>query len=186
MSKLEVDAIEPQSGTTLTIGASGDTINLAAGATAGFGKILNVIQATTSTQVAVTGNTFTDTTLTASITPISTSNKILVLVNQSYHLNRVSSTYVYGGVRLLRDTTSIWDPNPADSSGSYGLGFQITGQTGSYINVGFVNYNYLDSPSTTSATTYKTQIRAYTGTGIATAQRAGGGASTIILMEVSA
>jgi len=33
MSKLEVDAIEPQSGTTLTIGASGDTVNIASGAT---------------------------------------------------------------------------------------------------------------------------------------------------------
>jgi hypothetical protein len=33
MSKLEVDAIEPQSGTTLTIGASGDTITIASGAT---------------------------------------------------------------------------------------------------------------------------------------------------------
>ena len=33
MSKLEVDAIEPQSGTTLTIGASGDVVNIASGAT---------------------------------------------------------------------------------------------------------------------------------------------------------
>ena len=32
MSKLEVDAIEPQSGTTLTIGASGDTITIPSGA----------------------------------------------------------------------------------------------------------------------------------------------------------
>jgi hypothetical protein len=33
MSKIEVDAIEPQSGTTLTIGASGDSVNIASGAT---------------------------------------------------------------------------------------------------------------------------------------------------------
>jgi len=39
MSKIEVNAIEPQSGTTLTIGASGDTVSLAAGATSsGFGR----------------------------------------------------------------------------------------------------------------------------------------------------
>ena len=190
MSKLEVDAIEPQSGTTLTLGASGDTIALASGATlgAGMGKILQVVQATTGTEVAVTGTTFTDTTLTASITPISTSNKILVLFNQSYYLNKAGASYAFGGVRLLRDTTSIWNPNPEDGSGSYGLGIQIVGQSGTYGNPSFVNYNYLDSPSTTSATTYKTQIRAYTATGIATAQRAGGtsnGASSIILMEVS-
>jgi hypothetical protein len=36
MSKIEVDAIEPQSGTTLTIGASGDTVNIASGATNRF------------------------------------------------------------------------------------------------------------------------------------------------------
>jgi hypothetical protein len=33
MSKIEVDAIEPQSGTTLTLGASGDTITIPSGAT---------------------------------------------------------------------------------------------------------------------------------------------------------
>jgi hypothetical protein len=39
MSKIEVNAVEPQSGTTLTLGASGDTVALAAGATAtGFGR----------------------------------------------------------------------------------------------------------------------------------------------------
>jgi hypothetical protein len=39
MSKIEVNAIEPQSGTTLTIGASGDTVALAAGASqTGFGR----------------------------------------------------------------------------------------------------------------------------------------------------
>ena len=37
MSKIEVDAIEPQSRTTLTLGASGDTVNVAAGATNNLG-----------------------------------------------------------------------------------------------------------------------------------------------------
>jgi hypothetical protein len=42
MSKIEVNAVEPQSGTTLTIGASGDTVALAAGATStGFGETYN-------------------------------------------------------------------------------------------------------------------------------------------------
>ena len=39
MSKIEVNAVEPQCGTTLTLGASGDTVTLAAGATqSGFGR----------------------------------------------------------------------------------------------------------------------------------------------------
>jgi len=42
MSKIEVNAVEPQSGTTLTLGASGDTVALAAGATStGFGETYN-------------------------------------------------------------------------------------------------------------------------------------------------
>jgi hypothetical protein len=40
MSKIEVDAIEPQSGTTLTLGASGDTVNLGSGATLGSGIVV--------------------------------------------------------------------------------------------------------------------------------------------------
>jgi hypothetical protein len=54
MSKIEVDAIEPQSGTSLTLGASGDTITIPSGATltnsgtaTGFGKVLQVVTATT-------------------------------------------------------------------------------------------------------------------------------------------
>jgi hypothetical protein len=57
MSKIEVDAIEPQSGTSLTLGASGDTITIPSGATitnsgtaTGFGKVLQVVTATDSQQ----------------------------------------------------------------------------------------------------------------------------------------
>jgi hypothetical protein len=56
MSKIEVDAIEPQSGTSLTLGASGDTITIPSGATltnsgtaTGFGKVLQVLQVITAT-----------------------------------------------------------------------------------------------------------------------------------------
>jgi hypothetical protein len=178
MSKLEVDAIEPQSGTTLTIGASGDTINLAAGATAGFGKILNVIQATTSTQVAVTGNTFTDTTLTASITPISTSNKILVLVNQSFLLQDSSGGSAGADIRLMRDSTVI-----VGNQQRYQIYIQSTGSSNE-AQYNRYTMNILDEPSTTSSIVYKTQCVAYTGADyIATSPSSFG--ATIILMEVS-
>ena len=74
MSKLEVNAIEPQSGTTLTLGASGDTITIPAGATisnsgtaAGFGPTgavsWNTTKITTNPNPAVTGvGYFADTT----------------------------------------------------------------------------------------------------------------------------
>jgi hypothetical protein len=57
MSKIEVDAIEPQSGTTLTLGASGDTVNIASGAT-------NNLGITEADQWRLTSN------ITASVDPI--------------------------------------------------------------------------------------------------------------------
>jgi len=69
MSKIEVNAIEPQSGTTLTLGASGDTVTLAAGASqSGFGRSGSVNWDTTKKTAnftAVSGNGyFLDTTTT--------------------------------------------------------------------------------------------------------------------------
>jgi hypothetical protein len=87
MSKIEVDAIEPQSGTTLTIGASGDTVNFATGATlgSGIGKVLQVVTATDSTQRSTTSTSFVtaSNTLSVSITPSSASNKVLILVSST-------------------------------------------------------------------------------------------------------
>ena len=54
MGTIFVDNLEPQSGTSLTLGASGDAINLASGATAGFGKIGQVFINTTSDEAAQT------------------------------------------------------------------------------------------------------------------------------------
>jgi hypothetical protein len=69
MSKIEVDAIEPQSGTTLTIGASGDTINIPAGVTltgAGLGLAWQSVQTTGFTASA--GNAYPCNTTSASFT----------------------------------------------------------------------------------------------------------------------
>jgi hypothetical protein len=53
MSKLEVDAIEPQSGTTLTIGASGDSVNIASGATITDFKSTGIDDNATSTAITI-------------------------------------------------------------------------------------------------------------------------------------
>ena len=87
MGTVFVDNLEPQSGTTLTLGASGDAINLASGATAGFGKIGQVIQATTSSEVTNTSASYADTGLSASITPSSTSSKVLILIDQHVYFS---------------------------------------------------------------------------------------------------
>jgi hypothetical protein len=53
MSKIEVDAIEPQSGTTLTIGASGDTVNIASGATTTDFTSTGIDDNATSTAISI-------------------------------------------------------------------------------------------------------------------------------------
>ena len=74
MSKIEVNAIEPQSGTSLTLGASGDTITIPSGATltnsgtaTGFGKVLQVVSATTTTQTTTTSTSFQSTNIAVDI-----------------------------------------------------------------------------------------------------------------------
>ena len=181
MSKLEVDAIEPQSGTTLTLGASGDTVNVVGtlqnnGAAVG-GKVLQVVFATTTTQVTNTTTSYTDTNLTASITPSSTSNKIYVIVNQANKLQEASSS---GGnsIKILRDSTTIYGGDQAYEN------FLSIGGVSSVQRYDRNNLNFLDTPSSTSSLTYKTQARAYTAGDIISCQPENI-KSTITLMEIA-
>jgi len=190
MSNVKIEGNASGTG-TLTIQAPNTstdrTLNLPdkAGAIAvGAGTIVQVVQGTTSTEVVVTTTDYTDTTLSASITPSSSSNKILVQVLQEFVSLR-GQDGVGVGIRLLRDSTTIWTP--------------IENSTGPYLWYtddqeldGYASINFLDSPSTTSNVTYKTQGRPYrtNNNGSATFQNANGvvvsPVSTIILMEVVA
>ena len=152
MATLFVDKLDPQSGTTLEIGSSGDTVNVAGTAGTGFGKILQVVQTSKTDTTSLTDTySFTDITgMSVSITPSSTSSKILILST----LNIASGAAAYGAnVRLVRDSTGIF---VADAAGSR---VQATFSTiVADSNFAFPQtINYLDSPSTTSATTYKIQ-----------------------------
>jgi len=118
------------------------------------GGIIQVVQGTTNTVVTVTAATYTDTTLTASITPTSSSNKILVMVSQLFNTVR-SASDVGAGVRILRDSTVIVQPTENTNG-------PIVGYVDNSFN--YIDYHtiqYLDSPATTSTITYKTQGRAY-------------------------
>ena len=76
MSKINVDTLEPSTGTTLTLGASGDTITIPSGATitnsgtaTGFGKVLQVVNATKSDTNSTTSHSAVTTGLEGTITP---------------------------------------------------------------------------------------------------------------------
>ena len=114
------------------------------------GHVIQVVQGTTSTQVNNTSQgTYADTGLTASITPSSTSSKILVLVNQHCTIDR-DDTYMNMQFRILRDTTAVqtWG---GDSPHLQTLSSKA-------ILHSVMAYSYLDSPSSTSALAYKTQV----------------------------
>jgi hypothetical protein len=143
-------------------------------APAGGGKVLQVVNAQYSTQTSTTSTTFADTGLTATITPTSATSKILVFVNQ-VGCHRNSGTNGALQLRLLRNSTSI-------------ITFEkYLGYNGGTveINAGSASTTYLDSPATTSAVTYKTQLATDLG-GFSLAVQANGGTSTITLMEIGA
>jgi len=153
-----------------TLDISGKTVTLPSdvgGITTG--KVLQVVQGSTSTQVSTSAQTYIDTGLTATITPSSTSNKILVLV--AHNDVRVSTTQTILRIRLLVDGTQIYLPfyNALLNAGGNMHGAAI--------------FNYLHSPSSTSALTYKTQF--YGGTGGTTYIQADNSSATITLMEIA-
>ena len=155
-----------------------NTWSYIAGSGAGGGKILQVVQATTTTSTVVSSLTYADSTLTATITPTSATSTILVQTNQLLRVNRGAGGAA-GSSRLLRGATVIYGGTFLTEYALFTIGPTsidlITRQ----------NLLYLDSPATTSATTYKTQIAAENAAHTITAQYTSG-QSSIILMEVGA
>ena len=135
------------------------------------GSVLQVVMGTLSTEITTTSGTVADTGLTATITPRSTSSSILVLVNGSGY---ASASSTIGKLSLVRTATTIITFNNI-----YGYATASAGVNG------YMNTAYLDSPATTSATTYKVQwLRAGAGGGTVYLNNAPS-TSTIILMEIA-
>lgn len=154
------------------------------------GAVLQVIQATTSTQVTISGTTsWTDSGLSASITPTSATSKVLVLISQEFY-NYRSTSAITSGIRLLRDSTVIQAPW-ADSGGPLEPYIQVDGGSSVYFAFRFP-ITYLDSPATTSSVTYKTQgaLRdTANGQNLRFQQNSSpgtNGTSIIVLMEIAA
>jgi hypothetical protein len=137
-----------------------------------YDKVVQIVAAETQTQVALATSTLTDTTLTATITPKSSSNKVLVFLSQNGVLK--DSTNTSASIKLLRGATTIRDM------------VTYAAYTGSTATVGGLSVvgMYLDSPATTSATTYKTQFRSEANSSQVIVQH-GGATSSIVLMEVT-
>ena len=145
-----------------------NTLSAITGLPAGVGgKVLQVVTGETGTQVTHSSS-YADTGLSASITPSSTSNKILILVDQHVFWSANGLT-----IRILRDTTSIFEQPVAytfhDGDASN--------------NRQFYTLQYLDSPSSTSALTFKTQCKLHSSGTIQTQESSN--KSRITLMEIA-
>ena len=193
MSKVQVDTIDTRSGTstmqigstntsTINIGVSGDTVNIPSGVTIanagtatgfGGGKIGQVLQQVNATEVSISSDSATNgvaTGLTLSITPSAASSKILVIAN--IYTNIVDGRGY--GIHIMRGTTEVYEDN-------YHWGAVLPSGAGLRSARA---WHYLDSPNTTSATTYA--INASTESANTVYFQANTNQSTLTLMEVLA
>ena len=135
------------------------------------GKVLQVVTATDNTPLSSSSTSYIDTGLSASITPSSSSNKVLVIVTTGVHgVDTPTTQGMY--LKLVRDSTDLIQQN----------------SWGSHHSINFIYgqghcFNYLDSPSSTSSTTYKLQYKSGDGTNHVLEN---GSTAVMTLLEVSA
>jgi hypothetical protein len=142
-----------------------------AGARLPAGSVLQVVQATfTNIQESTTSTSFVDTSVTASITPSSASNKVLVLITSQWHVPTLNK---YVGFAIKRNSTDV-------ASGINYVGASLTW--------GCVSISYLDSPSSASSVAYTLRFKSFDGASVLHGWGSSGGGSTqnIVLMEIAA
>ena len=168
-SKLRVDSILPVDGAP----------------TGGGGGIIQIVHASTQTgqsQAFSAGSTFVDTGLSASITPKFSTSKILVTGYLSWYIDSSQNGSKAWNFAICDSSNNILDGTTADDQGY---------RVNELYNAGGKHpINFLHSPNTTSAFTYKMRMNAQASnqSGNVVCQRNGTGnnISIITLMEVSA
>jgi len=116
------------------------------------GNILQVVQATSDTKTSTTSTSYTDTPLSAAITPSSTSSKILIRYNMTVAMGSDSNISYF---QIVRGSTAIGNGNQGSSR--IKCHSALRGQHSDANPHGVTFGEFLDTPSTTSATTYKIQ-----------------------------
>lgn len=148
MSQLKVNSIVPSGG--LPAGASGG--------------IIQCVQTTSTSGVTYTNTTFADipspASLSVSITPSSASNKILVIGD----ISAGGASGSYNIFQLVRNSTNIYEGTDSKSYIGSKIWYPKSDGNADGYSIGNVNMVFLDSPSTTSAVTYKVQVRTTSAT----------------------
>lgn len=160
----------------LSLLGSGSISGLAAGVN-GVGKVLQVVQNTYSTEVNTSSTSWTSAGLTATITPTSSSSKVLAFVGTNAYKTGTSSYAGY--VSLFRGDVST-GTNLFNSS--QGFTYMLTAGEIHWP----ISYMYLDSPATTSATTYTLALRVSNAGVITVGAQNANTPGVMILVEVAA
>jgi hypothetical protein len=146
---------------------------------------LQVVQATTTTATTIASTTAVDTTITGTITPSSSSSKILVLVNMVVNASSTGSQLSVGS-QLVRGATTILSYYTATGPKVGTIQSLGTNWTNANLTIP-VSMMYLDSPATTSATTYKVQgINTTVGSTVSSIYQENSLPSVILLLEIGA
>ena len=174
------------SGEVLTSNGAGTTPTFQAAA--GGGKVLQVVSTTKTDTYSTNSNSFVDITgMSLAITPSSTSSKILVCIVSNFS---IASGYMTMS-QITRDGTAIFIGGASSSRARVSAGYKSSNNNSSE----HYQISYLDSPSSTSAVTYKLQLKnestqyAYVNRTTEDSDAYGYGqrsASGIILMEIGA
>jgi hypothetical protein len=162
----------------LGIGTTGQVLSVSGGVpswatAAAGGKVLQVVVGSTNTLTSSSSSSYADTTLTATITPTSATSTILVMLSQQVSKSAANAA-TSCNLRLYRGATNL---RQMSTDTAY------TNSTLKIIGWTFA-HNYMDSPATTSATTYKTQFA--NPNAVAQIDLQDGAYSTIVLMEIGA
>ena len=154
------------------------------------GRILQVVTTTKTDAFNTNSSSYVDVTgLSAAITPSSTSNKILIVLNITGSNNTADRVF---GFQLVRGSTAI---ALGGSSGSRSVGTVAGAVETKNTKMGSFSMNFVDTPSTTSATTYKVQTKCQGASDDVRVNSNGGDqnaaynfrtVSTITLMEIAA
>ena len=139
--------------------------------------VLQVVSSIQTLKISTGSTAYSNTGLQATITPQSTTSKILIMAQLT---GASADAAGGGGFAIYKNGSSLWAPSQADGNGPYmNYATAAVWQT--------VPLNYVDSPATTSATTYAIYWRGYANTfylgGAPSA--ATSGQHSLILMEIS-
>lgn len=145
------------------------------GSTYSKGHIVQVITNKTLVPASTSSTSFSDTGLSATITPKFTTSKILILISQNglYKSSSNASNGVW--LQLMKESEAI-------AIFGYAVGLNTIAQLG---YLGSASIEYLDSPNTTSPVTYKTQFRNEANASLVSVQTNANATSTITLMEIA-